>query len=77
MTDTLYNELNAYYQTEMMPSNIVQRVSELMRFISKTEVIINVITVCLHKTFLENGLASKRRHPNDQDIQCIQDRYLP
>ncbi|KAI6174881.1 hypothetical protein M3Y97_00970600 [Aphelenchoides bicaudatus] len=37
MTKTLYDELNAHYQTENMPNNIVERVGELMRFISKAE----------------------------------------
>lgn len=37
MTQTLYAELNSHYQTEQMPNNIVERVGELMRFISKTE----------------------------------------
>ncbi|KAI6234469.1 Nuclear hormone receptor family member nhr-28 [Aphelenchoides fujianensis] len=40
MTSTLYNELNEYYRLDYPVSNVVERVGELMRFITKTERIV-------------------------------------
>ncbi|KAI6203648.1 hypothetical protein M3Y94_00581100 [Aphelenchoides besseyi] len=41
MKSTLYHELNEYYRVEFPVPNLVERVGELMRFISKTERMVN------------------------------------